>query len=121
MYVSIGQLVHEIWLKISDTKFFYFRDFVSFLALLFCQYVLYMILGQKIAPKADFDGNLMVLLLVSSKNRKTRVIHLKTRVGNRTRVLKKTGFPSITNQNVIIKMFDNLKAKVHTANEFGMR
>ena len=30
MYVSVGQLVHEIWLKISDTKFFYFRDFVSF-------------------------------------------------------------------------------------------
>ena len=24
-------------------------------------------------------------------------------------------------QSVIIKMFDNLKAKVHTANEFGLR
>ena len=24
-------------------------------------------------------------------------------------------------QNVIIKMFENLKAKVHTANEFGLR
>ena len=24
-------------------------------------------------------------------------------------------------QNVIIKMFDNLKAKVHAANEFGLR
>ena len=80
-----------------------------------------MFLGQKIAPKADFSGYLMVLLLVSSKNLENLGNSSQNPGWNQNPGFKKNGFPSITNQNVIIKMFDSLKAKVNTANEFGMR